>query len=156
VVVRAAGEADLYRLVRLMAHVQAVHAAARPDLFRRRLDRRGATAMFAAALAADCERLLLAEAAGEAVGYAWLALVDRPGDPATRARRFAYLNHVGVAPGARGRGVGRALVEAGRGWASAAGLREIGVDYWAFNTSAAGFFARLGFTPERHIAFASL
>ena len=35
-----------------------------------------------------------------------------------------------------------------------AGISEVGVDYWAFNTRASQFFASLGFEPQHHIAFA--
>ncbi len=29
-------------------------------------------------------------------------------------------------------------------------------DYWAFNMRASQFFAKLGFLPQRHVAFAAL
>jgi ribosomal protein S18 acetylase RimI-like enzyme len=156
IAVRRAAGADLDTLVRLMAQVQALHAAAQPDVFRAELDAEAARAMFAGALASDADRVFVANRTGAPAGYLWLALVERPADPAMPARRFAYVNHIGVAAEARGQGIGRALVEAARGDAMAAGVREIGVDYWDFNAAAAAFFARVGFVPRRHIAFAPL
>jgi hypothetical protein len=38
----------------------------------------------------------------------------------------------------------------------ASDIDRLSVHYWAFNTRASQFFAKLGFLPQRHIAFAAL
>lgn len=47
-------------------------------------------------------------------------------------------------------------IAAARDRFAASGVAEMGVDYWAFNSGAARFFARHGFVPRRHIAFAPI
>jgi ribosomal protein S18 acetylase RimI-like enzyme len=154
VTVRPARQEDLNVPVRLMAGVQSLHAQALPGVFRRELDENAARAVFANALHED--RVFLAERMRLPVGYLWLAIVERAADAAMPERRFAYINHIGVVPEARRLGGGRALMEAARAEARATGVAEIGVDWWHFNVPAAAFFARLGFEPRRHVAFAHL
>ena len=154
VTVRLATPDDLEALVRLMAAVQVLHADALPDVFRAELDEAAARTMLANPLRED--RVFVAERMRSAVGYAWLAFVERAADVAMRERRFAYINHIGVVPDLRGRGIGRALVAAAREEAAARDVVEIGVDWWHFNAAAGAFFARVGFEPRRHVAFARL
>ena len=64
----------------------------------------------------------------------------RDGDPEAR-----YLISLWVAPEARGRGVGAALVHAVVAWARAEGLRRLFLDVGARNDAAQALYARLGF-----------
>lgn len=156
-VIRPAVEADLDAIVSLMGDVQAVHAEAHPDLFRPRPDPDTSREMFRNALASEHQTLLVAEGPdGALLGYLWFQVYDRPENPAQPARRFGYVNHVGVAPDARRSGIGSALVREAMALAVGAGVAEIGLDYWAFNAGAARFFEVLGFAPRNITAFAPL
>lgn len=152
--IRDAEEHDLDALFALMNEVQAVHAAALPQIFRNDLDAEAAKGMFRDALSRQGQTILVAENDGKPVGYIWFEIFDRPISFYHHPRRAGYIHHIGVAAPARRQGVGRALVEAVRSRLSDAGTSEVGVDYWAFNTRASQFFASLGFEPQRHIAFA--
>jgi RimJ/RimL family protein N-acetyltransferase len=53
-----------------------------------------------------------------------------------------------VAADRRGRGVGRALVEAALGWAREAGAHKVALAVWAHNHPARGLYATFGFVTE--------
>jgi GNAT superfamily N-acetyltransferase len=57
---------------------------------------------------------------------------------------LALLWDIRVAPGHRGRGVGRALFEATEAWALTRGCRELKVETQNINTPACRFYAALG------------
>jgi ribosomal protein S18 acetylase RimI-like enzyme len=53
-----------------------------------------------------------------------------------------------VDPGAQGRGVARALVDAAESWARAQGSRRISLNVWVQNERARGLYEHLGYGPE--------
>jgi GNAT superfamily N-acetyltransferase len=64
-----------------------------------------------------------------------------------RRVRIAVLESMRVAPDARGRGVGTALVAHFLDWARSNGAGQAGVSAFAGNEGAQRFYARHGFTP---------
>jgi ribosomal protein S18 acetylase RimI-like enzyme len=152
--IRDAEEGDLDALFTLLNEVQAVHAKALSQIFRDDLDAEAAKGMFRETLGKRGHTILVAEDAGQAVGYIWFEIFDRPANFYHHPRRAGYIHHISVSASVRRQGVGRALVEAVRSRLTHAGISEVGVDYWAFNTRASQFFASLGFEPQRHIASA--
>lgn len=154
--IRDAEDGDLDALLALLIEVQAVHANALPDIFRSDLDADAAKRMFRENLVKQGHTVLVAEDAGQPVGYIWFEIFDRPANFYHHPRRVGYIHHIGVSEFVRRQGVGRALVEAVRLRLARAGFSEVGVDYWAFNTRASQFFASLGFQPQRHIAVAAV
>lgn len=68
--------------------------------------------------------------------------------PDARSRRAARLGSLWVAPHARGKGVGAALVEAVVGWVRRQGCTELVLDVSDDNASAIALYARLGFEPN--------
>lgn len=82
---------------------------------------------FFAARAHEPQAVLLALDASETVmGFAELSI--RPCAEGCRTDRIAYLESWYVVPGARGRGVGRALVEAAEDWGRVQGCTEFASD----------------------------
>lgn len=59
-----------------------------------------------------------------------------------------YVNALGVAGMSEGRGVGRALLAAGEGWAREQGFRHLALDTFGDNTHARAVYAHLGFAEE--------
>ena len=70
--------------------------------------------------------LLALDASGTALGFAELSI--RPCAERCRTDRIAYLEGWYVVPEARGRGVGRALVEAAESWGRKQGCTEFASD----------------------------
>ena len=89
------------------------------------------------------EALIAHDSRGRAVGFAELAI--RPYAEGCRTDRVAFLEGWYVAPALRGRGVGRALVEAAERWGKAQGCTELASDREADNVSAGGAHLSLGF-----------
>jgi GNAT superfamily N-acetyltransferase len=98
-------------------------------------------------LEGDTEALLLvAERDGRATGYAMLtagpgAATWDLGDTVVEVETLSVL------PEERGSGVGAALMEAGRRWATQRGARTIAVGLAHTNEGAQRFYEREGFTP---------
>jgi len=88
--------------------------------------------------------ILVADDAGRAVGFAELSI--RPWAEGCVTNRVAYLEGWFVAPEARGRGVGRALVAAAEEWAVAQGCKELASDTQPDNEGSAAAHRALGFT----------
>lgn len=55
---------------------------------------------------------------------------------------------VAESPEAEGRGIGRALLDAGEAWSRAQGHRRIGLHVFAGNIAAQALYRRAGFEPE--------
>lgn len=60
----------------------------------------------------------------------------------------AHVEVLAVDPGARGRGVARALMEAAESWARAQGFARISLNVWVQNERARGLYEHLGYGPE--------
>jgi ribosomal protein S18 acetylase RimI-like enzyme len=97
-------------------------------------------------LAARLERgesaLFLAEDAGGAVGFTQLY----PGFSSVRARPIWWLNDLYVLPHGRGRGAGRALLDAASDHARATGAACLMLETGADNAYAQGLYERYGYT----------
>jgi RimJ/RimL family protein N-acetyltransferase len=138
VTVRAAGPADLDRLVDMVVAVAAegrwIATEAPVDTDRRRQG-----------LAADIDRedaaVLVAEAGGELVGQLGLQ-VARYG--------VADLGML-VAAGWRGSGVGAALLRAGIDQARRAGAHKVALQVWPHNRAAIGLYEKFGFEREGYL-----
>jgi aminoglycoside 6'-N-acetyltransferase I len=87
--------------------------------------------------------LLAEDPAGRAIGLAELSI--RGCAEGCRTERVAYLEGWFVEPGARTRGVGRALVAASEDWARAQGCTEFASDTQPDNLAGAAAHLALGF-----------
>ena len=93
---------------------------------------------------------LVGELGGAVVGILD-AHVARPGG-AHRPDRYGYVAEIAVAAGARGRGVGEALLRAAESWARDIGCAWTVLDYNARNDDASRFYRdRMGYRPAGFI-----
>jgi len=104
---------------------------------------------FAGQLREPVAVLLACDAAGAALGMAELNL--RSFAEGCTTDPVGYLEGWYVVPGARGRGVGRALVAAAEDWARARGCREFASDTVIDNDASAAAHRALGFTEVERI-----
>lgn len=146
---RAATAADRDAYFALFEEVQALHVAARPDLFRPAVNDAAFGAYFADALAQPHKQIVLAWLGEEAVGAIhWestrldasdLYLIDRP---------ILWIESLVVSAELRRKGIARALVGLARSVAAEQGIEDIALEVWAFNEDAARTFEALGLTPH--------
>ena len=141
--VATAGDRDAY--FTLFAQVQALHAAARPDLFRPAVNDAAFAAHFADVLAQPYKQIVLAWLGEQAVGAIhWettrldasnVYLIDRP---------ILWIEALVVRADMRRKGVARSLVELARLAAVEQGIDDIALEVWEFNEDAARAFGALG------------
>lgn len=141
VLVRPASEADLDAVVELNGFVQELHERLYPDDFKQAPDADGVRAFFVARLSA----IAVAESKNAIVGYVWYEAQSLPETSFSPAKPRLYVHHLSVAPSARRRGVGAALMRHVELLATAQGLPEIALGAWAANSVAMDFFAAQGF-----------
>lgn len=139
---------DAPTLAALNRWVHEPHVAAEPAVYPP-LDPAAAEAWARERLAAADVRALVAEVDGVAVGLVVTQVVRRPATPFTFARAFLLVDQLAVAPAARRRGVGRALMAAVRDLARELGLARIELDVRAWNQGAVAFYRALGWAPAQ-------
>lgn len=88
--------------------------------------------------------ILVAEDGGEVVGFCEVDLRSHA-DGCDPARPVVYIEGWYVAPERRGRGIGRALVDAAEAWGRTHGCTEIASDTWIDNDLSQRAHAALGF-----------
>ena len=137
--IRAATAADLDALCGLLRLLFTLEADFRPDEARQRAGLR--------LLLADPARcaVLVAERAGAVTGLVTAQLVVSTAEGAPSA----WLEDVVVLPDERGRGTGRALVEAAAAWARERGATRLQLLVDEENAPALGFYRRLGWAPTQ-------
>jgi GNAT superfamily N-acetyltransferase len=89
----------------------------------------------------------VAESAGEPVGMVQIHPAEGLVEDGIRPEGSAYLFEGHVNPGARGKGIGSALVERGLAWAREAGYSVCLVDWYTANPLSSRFWPRRGFVP---------
>ncbi|HEY0394837.1 MAG TPA: GNAT family N-acetyltransferase [Candidatus Elarobacter sp.] len=92
--------------------------------------------------------VLIAEQGGERIGFL-LLLYDVP-DEVTLTEQ-AFVAYTAVEPFARGRGAGRALLDAAEAFARANGLRYVSLMVTDDNAPARGLYDKAGFVTERRM-----
>ena len=95
-------------------------------------------------IGADGGRIVVAERDGAVAGCLHVSAATN-----LTADRGAEIQALVVAAGARGSGIGRALVDAARAWALERGCRDLRVRTNVVRSGARAFYARLGFAPTK-------
>ncbi len=88
--------------------------------------------------------VLIAEEAGMRAGYVHL----HPDVDFFTGETHGHVSDLVVAPGAEGRGIGRALMEAAEAWARARGYRLLTLNVFGDNVRARALYDRLGYRPD--------
>jgi ribosomal protein S18 acetylase RimI-like enzyme len=146
-ILRRATPDDAAVIARLNAHVQGWHAEHYPDVFFPNPDPAGLLTHFAERLADPACTAFLA--GDPALGYALCTLQTRDASVFSPAIRRLMIDHIAVAPEARRKGHGRALLEAARQLARDLAVDEMLLDTWEANHAAHAFFRAAGFSLRR-------
>jgi GNAT superfamily N-acetyltransferase len=145
--VRPATVVDIPELVELNALVQEAHLAAEPHVFKpTRADE--VAAWFTDELEAASSRAWVAACEAQVVGYVAALAEARPEHLFCHARTWWEVDQLAVRPEWRRRGVARALLTAVAAEAGHAGVNQLQLSTWSFNTGALEAWRHLGFVPQ--------
>jgi GNAT superfamily N-acetyltransferase len=147
---REATPADLPSLCELGGQVNAIHHAARPDIF-----------VAPGALERNREHLLqgiggesastfVAEDVGIIIGFVSVRVATET-HTLSQPLRYALVRSVVVEANRRGGGIGSALMALAEQWAVQHGAKEMRLDVWAFNKRAMSMYAELGYEVRSHV-----
>lgn len=148
--IRLATPTDVSLLSSLCMDVQCLHAENYPNLFKMPQRNDFAVSFFDEMLADPKNNIFVAEENGEALGYVFCKLMERPETPFTFALRYLLVDQISVRPTRQGKGIGAALIERAVALAKELNIPKIQLDSWGFNTGAHVFFERTGFKKFSH------
>ena len=148
--IRQATSTDSLLLSSLCVDVQSLHAEHYPDFFKIPQSDNFAVDFFDGMLADSTTSIFIAEENGQALGYVFCKLIERPENPFTFAVRYLHIDQISVRPAAQGKGVGTKLIQRAIALALELNLQRIQLDSWGFNTDAHAFFEKMGFEKFNH------
>lgn len=143
--IRQATQQDALQLSSLCADVQRLHAQNHADIFKMPVREDFAVPYFTEMLTQVGTTVFIAEEGGNALGYIFCRLFERPENPFNFAMRYLLVEHISVRPRARGQGIGSALMAQAQSLAKELGVRKIQLESWDFNIGAHAFFESLGY-----------
>lgn len=134
-------------IVMLWSFVQKIHHKKHPDIFKPVSNDSGINQFFQEIINDKNSYLFIAYIDAEAVGYALLALEDKPESPLKYGRRQFHIHQIAVHENHRRQQIGRALFNEIETLAHKKGIDHFEVNSWASNTDAHKFLNKLGFVP---------
>ena len=147
--IRRADSKDADAISRIARSVQALHAAALPAVFQQ-----DTSVAFPAAdiigLMEQPNRLFwIGIHDAHVAGYLYAEIQEKPATGVKLATTRLYIHQMGVLEANRGHGLGTALLQAARGFASQHGIARMCLDVWTFNQGAHAFYRANGFAVAR-------
>ena len=149
-IIRPAEKRDIPRLYEMLGQILRLHAALRPDVFRADREKFDPEEL-AELLEREDRPSFVADEDSVCVGYALCEIKERQ-CPQFVKRRILYLDDLCVDESARGRGIGRALIDHLLGFAKEIGADSLELNVWECNADAVAFYERMGFKTQcRHM-----
>ena len=145
--IRKAVPADLPDIQRLYKYLFADMAALQPDYIRAASQDE---AFILSVIREEPSDILLACEEGKTLGFALVQLQRTPPYTCMVPHTYAYLTDLAVEPAARGRGLGRALLDAVKGWGRERGADYVELQVLRQNHGALRLYEREGFRDEMH------
>jgi ribosomal protein S18 acetylase RimI-like enzyme len=143
--IRQANSSDGFLLSSLCMDVQRLHAENQADIFKMPQSDEFAVVFFEEMLTDAKNSIFVAEENGEALGYIFCKLIERPETPFTLAMRYLLVDQISVRPTAQKKGVGTALIARALALGKELNVPRIQLDSWGFNSGAHAFFEKMGF-----------
>jgi ribosomal protein S18 acetylase RimI-like enzyme len=148
--IRAARARDYDQLCQLIDEVDALHRDNQPHVFRKPSGPVRDKGYILDLIAQEHMRLLVAEVAGQLVGFLHILVTDAPDIPICVPRRYALVDNLVVSASWRRAGIGQALMQEASQWAAAKGAVEIELTVYDFNREAIAFYRSLGYETFSH------
>lgn len=148
--VRRATLDDAAVLSQLHSALQAYHAEAHPSFFKQPSAHTFPPTMVRDLLAKPSTVVFLAEIGGTAIGYLYADAMPAQETTMTFPLERLWIHHIIVKPDFQRQGVGKALIDAAKSYASDQGIKTLALSVWAFNRAAIRFFEAQGFVMYNH------
>ena len=146
--IRKAAAADIPQILRLLVQVNMVHHNGRPDIFKGPVTKYDEAQLDA--LLQDVSRPVFVCADGNTVlGYVFCVLHETADGPMLCGHKTLYVDDLCVEESARGKGIGRALMEHAAALAKERGCHSVTLNVWACNEGARRFYESLGMHEQR-------
>ena len=145
--IRPAQAADAERIGELLYQVHAVHAAARPDLYRAGARKYSVEEVRAIIADENQPVLVYQDEGGRVQGYAVCQFQVAAAHPALVERKVLYVDDLCVDESQRGRKIGEKLYRHLLDFARAHGCHSLTLHVMHGNDGAERFYRRLGMTP---------
>ena len=146
--IRKATQADIPQILRLLVQVNLVHHNGRPDIFKGPVTKYDEQQL--RSLLTDERRPVYVCVEGARVlGYVFCILRETPDSPMMVETRTLYVDDLCVDEDARGKGVGKALMEDVTKLAKTLGCRSVTLNVWACNEGARRFYEAIGMKEQR-------
>ncbi|WP_302680610.1 GNAT family N-acetyltransferase [uncultured Ruminococcus sp.] len=152
--IRSAKEKDIPRIIELLGQVLQIHADIRPDIFIPNTTKYTDSEL--QALLKDGRKPIYVAVNAEdvCVGYAFCQLKEQPFSNNMVPFRSLFIDDLCVDKAARGQHIGERLFEYVKQEAKRMGCYEVTLNVWAGNTSAEGFYEKMGMqTKERTMEY---
>lgn len=152
--IRSAKEKDIPRIIELLGQVLQIHADIRPDIFIPNTTKYTESEL--QALLKDGRKPIYVAVNAEdvCVGYAFCQLQEQPFSNNMVPFRSLFIDDLCVDKDTRGQHIGERLFEYVKQEAKRMGCYEVTLNVWAGNTSAEGFYEKMGMkTKERTMEY---
>ena len=147
--IRRAEQRDVPELLRLLLQVNNVHAAGRPDLFRKDCRKYGAADLVRILRDGDRAVFVMTEDGEKIMGYAFTELERHQGESNQTDRLTLYIDDICVDETVRGQGVGKKLFEYVTAYARGMGCHNLTLNVWCLNPGAMKFYEAMGMKPYK-------
>jgi len=144
--IRRATQEDIPAILRLLEQVLAVHHQGRPDLFREKGTKYSGPELLEMLGQADAPIFVLEES-GSVAGYIMCKMLKADG-AAQEPITTLYVDDLCVDESARGKGIGRQLMEYARDYAREQGCHNLTLHVWEGNPGARAFYESMGMKTQ--------
>ena len=144
--IRRATQEDIPTILRLLEQVLAVHHQGRPDLFREKGTKYSGPELLEMLGQADAPIFVL-EDNGSVAGYLIGQMIKADGAAQEPVTTF-YVDDLCVDAAARGKGIGRQLMEYARSYAIENGCHNLTLHVWDGNPGAQAFYESMGMKTQ--------
>ncbi len=148
VLIRKAIQADIPALNNLLRQVLEVHHAGRPDLFKGE-GKKYTDKQLEELLQEKDMTIFIAESDGLVCGEVFCTIKQTIGENALHDCKTLYIEDVCVDKSVRGKKIGTLLFDYVKRFAKEQGCYNMTLNVWAFNESAAKFYEKMGFKPQK-------
>lgn len=144
--IRLAENKDIPYLMELLIYIAKLHHDGRPDIFKDKGSSKYCEEDLKKILSSEKTPVFVAcDAEDKVLGYAFCIIKETKDNILLHNRKVLYLDDLCVNPNARGKGIGKKLMEKVKSHAQDIRANSVELNVWDFNKSAIEFYKHCGF-----------